>query len=282
MCRWFDSAPGHQMQSQKKPSVALGFFIGTTVPQQATNLQAHRSAEAALPFTASRMLIALVDLNGNDSKTVAQACRTGYDCKTYASFSHALKQLEQDDVALVLTGCAPQNAERMQALEALSHHQPQAIPAIVIAHREELAWLPAMLAAGASDYVLAPLRPQEIRARIGIQLERATPERLRSETVRFGDYVFESRQGKISRLGRDIDVTRKEFELALLFFRHLNRPLSRASIQEAVWSNGKITSSRTIDTHVSRVRTKLDLRPENGYRLTPVYSYGYQLETLGC
>ena len=77
-----------------------------------------------------------------------------------------------------------------------------------------------------------------------------------------------------------IPVTQKEFALALLFFQHLGRPLSRAFIHEAVWSGDAELSSRTLDTHVSRVRTKLGLIPQRGYRLVPVYSFGYRLEQI--
>jgi len=78
-----------------------------------------------------------------------------------------------------------------------------------------------------------------------------------------------------------LDVTHKEFALALLFFRNMGRPLSRAYIHEAVWQRDTALPSRTMDTHVSRVRNKLQLKPEHGYRLVPVYSYGYRLEKLG-
>jgi two-component system, OmpR family, response regulator RegX3 len=47
-----------------------------------------------------------------------------------------------------------------------------------------------------------------------------------------------------------------------------------------VWGRETEVPSRTMDTHISRVRTRLDLRPERGYLLSPVYSYGYRLEKL--
>jgi len=56
--------------------------------------------------------------------------------------------------------------------------------------------------------------------------------------------------------------------------------LSRATILESVWSQDTEFNSRTMDTHVSRIRTKLGLRPDRGFRLAPVYSYGYRLEKL--
>ncbi|MEO8599609.1 MAG: helix-turn-helix domain-containing protein, partial [bacterium] len=96
----------------------------------------------------------------------------------------------------------------------------------------------------------------------------------------FGRYGFEIRRGQLTLDGALIALTKKEFDLALLFFRNINRPLSRATILESVWSSNIEIPSRTIDTHVSRVRSKLHLRPENGFRLTPVYSYGYRLEQV--
>ena len=59
-----------------------------------------------------------------------------------------------------------------------------------------------------------------------------------------------------------------------------DRALSRSHILEAVWGRNPDLPTRTLDMHVSRVRTKLRLRPEHGFRLAPVYSYGYRLERL--
>ena len=80
--------------------------------------------------------------------------------------------------------------------------------------------------------------------------------------------------------GVPVEMTHKEFLLALLLMRHLGNPLSRGHIREVVWGRDSEIPSRTMDTHVSRVRSKLGLRPELGYLLAPVYSYGYRLEHL--
>jgi DNA-binding response OmpR family regulator len=85
----------------------------------------------------------------------------------------------------------------------------------------------------------------------------------------------------VSVSGEDIVLPQKEFAVALLLFRHVGRLVSRGHLFEAVWGRGAELSSRTVDTHVSRVRSKLRLRPENGYRLVPVYGYGYRLERSG-
>ena len=75
-------------------------------------------------------------------------------------------------------------------------------------------------------------------------------------------------------------MTDKEFELAAFLFRNLGRLLSRGHLLEAVWGRNPDLATRTVDTHISRVRSKLNLRPENGFRLTPTYNFGYRLERI--
>lgn len=134
--------------------------------------------------------------------------------------------------------------------------------------------------AGADDYLVKPLRRSELALRAQALLRMAYPTQNSAEQLQFGNYTFETRAGRLLMDGEPLDVTHKEFALALLFFRNLGRPLSRAYIHEAVWQRETALPSRTMDTHVSRVRNKLQLKPEHGYRLVPVYSYGYRLEKL--
>ena len=138
------------------------------------------------------------------------------------------------------------------------------------------------LAAGADDYMIKPIRRGELVARVQALLRRAYPNQNAVEQLQFGNYVFEVRTARLTVNGVPVELTQKEFDLALLFFRNLGRPLSRAYILEAVWARDIEIPSRTMDTHVSRVRTKLQLRPDNGFRLAPVYSYGYRLEQISA
>lgn len=157
---------------------------------------------------------------------------------------------------------------------------PPTLPVLFMTSRSGEDDIVAGLAAGADDYMIKPIRRGELVARVQALLRRAYPSQNAVEQIQFGNYVFESRTGRLNVAGTEIEVTQKEFDLALLFFRNLGRPLSRAYILEAVWSRDVEIPSRTMDTHVSRVRSKLQLRPENGFRLAPVYSYGYRLEQI--
>ena len=138
----------------------------------------------------------------------------------------------------------------------------------------------AALKAGADEYVVKPIQPSALVARIEALCRRVYPAPTAIEPERFGDYVFEVR-AEIARVKQEtVQLTTKEFALALMLFRNLNRTLSRSYIFEALWGANPDLQTRTLDTHISKIRTKLKLRPSNGFRLVPVYGYGYRLEAM--
>ncbi len=140
------------------------------------------------------------------------------------------------------------------------------------------------LAVGIDDYLVQPVRRQDLILRVEVLLRRAWPEKMRLAQTQCGPFVFDTASGIVRRDGRLIELAHKEFELALLFFRHLNQPLSRATLLERLWSGESemraASNSRTVDTHVSRVRNKLGLQDGTPFRLVPVYGYGYVLEQV--
>jgi DNA-binding response OmpR family regulator len=94
----------------------------------------------------------------------------------------------------------------------------------------------------------------------------------------FGAHVFDPLTSTVRINGDRVALTAKEFGLALLFFRHLDRPLSREFIMNSVWGRMPVEGSRTLDAHVSQIRRRLRLIPRQGFRLASVYGYGYRLE----
>ena len=137
-----------------------------------------------------------------------------------------------------------------------------------------------LLAKSSADFLIKPVRASEFRLRINILATRHRPDAVKDDSLKLGNFIFNKRLMQVMLNGQSISLTQKEFELALFFFENLDRPLSRAFIHEAIWSQDAEFSSRTLDTHVSRVRNKLGLKPAAGYRLAPVYSFGYKLERL--
>ena len=85
----------------------------------------------------------------------------------------------------------------------------------------------------------------------------------------------------LSLRGEKISLTNREFELADFFFRHAGKMISRGHILESIWGiDNKSVSTRTVDTHVSRLRKKLNLSEENGWKLSAIYQHGYRLERV--
>ena len=77
-------------------------------------------------------------------------------------------------------------------------------------------------------------------------------------------------------------MTQTDYELAVFLLRNIGRLLSRGHILEAVWGQSAELNTRMVDTHVSRIRGKLGLTPENGWRLSAVYHHGYRLERVAA
>lgn len=133
------------------------------------------------------------------------------------------------------------------------------------------------LFAGGDDYLCLPLRQFELQIRISVLARQIMPDVQQHYYLKYGDFAFGRYPNDLTIMGKSIRLTAKEFDLALLFFRHIGMPLSRAHIAEAIWDMDGNEMVRTIDTHVSRVRNKLNLKPENGFLLEQVYGFGYQL-----
>lgn len=153
-------------------------------------------------------------------------------------------------------------------------------PAIImLTSRSDKDDIAAALNAGADDFIVKPESAAVIAARVeavGRRASGAGPMEARIET--YGPYIFNRIDETVTLHGEPVAVTSKEFALARLFFANPHKPLSRRYLMETVWKSAAELSTRTLDMHVSRIRTKLQLRSDNGYRLQTVFGYGYRLE----
>jgi two-component system, OmpR family, response regulator len=165
---------------------------------------------------------------------------------------------------------------------ALAREVLPGLPVIVTMKAPRESELVAALHAGADDCVAKPVRGPEMLARVDALIRRAGFRRPRSRAREtFGEYAFDGGRSLVVCRGQVIALTPKELRFALLLFSNMSRPVSRAQILETVWGRRDI-KSRTLDTHASRIRAKLELRPERGYALTPLYGYGYRLDPVSA
>ncbi|CAB3810913.1 response regulator transcription factor [Paraburkholderia fynbosensis] len=136
------------------------------------------------------------------------------------------------------------------------------------------------LDAGADDYIVKPFRVGELASRVNALLMRSKRATDRFGLVDVGDYMLNLRDRTILLRGEPVKLAPKEFDLAELFFSNIGKLLSRKVVCISTWGRELDPASRTLDTHIYRIRQKLELGPENGLRLSSVYTHGYRLEAV--
>lgn len=135
---------------------------------------------------------------------------------------------------------------------------------------------------GADDYITKPFSIRELLARVKaifrrIELDRADGESDDDEApIRFGELVIEPKKRKVRRGDNSVELTNKEFELLLLFARHPGRVYSRQELLDQVWGYQHSGYSHTVNTHINRLRSKIEDDPSNPHYVKTVWGVGYR------
>lgn len=203
----------------------------------------------------------------------------GHDVHGFASARELMTKAVRESFDLFVLDWQVPDVPGIEVLKWLRGRVSREVPVLFVTVRDSEQDIVFALEAGADDYIVKPPRQAEFVARVHALLRRAYP-RAEEPLLSFPPFEIDLRRGEIRRDGRPIALTPKEFELAATLFRNIGRLLSRGYLHEAVWGRSGEIQTRTVDTHVSQLRKKLDLRPESGYRVVPVYNYGYRLEKV--
>ena len=191
------------------------------------------------------------------------------------SLVHALRH-ETFDV-LVLDGDLP-DASGAGLLRHVRSELQSSLPILFFTAQESEDDVVTALRQGADDCMNKPLRRMELLARLEAITRRGGLERVQPEVIDLGSLRVDCRMRTAQLDDQLVNLTAKDFDLSVLFLRNIGRLLSRRWLSEAVWGHRAAVASRTLDTHVSRIRHRLRLTPHNGWRLTAVYGHGYRLQ----
>jgi DNA-binding response OmpR family regulator len=205
--------------------------------------------------------------------------QAAYACREIHTIEQLADTLQRGAVDLLIAIGLDHEVHGLQALNWVRTHYAPDVPVLIVGEQGDANAESMALNAGADDFILRTRSPEVLIARVASLLRwsrRPKPEKLE----RYGEYEFDTVRCVVALRGDAITLTQREFHLAWLLFRHLDAPLSRAQIFESVWHQSFGVSSRTVDTHVCWLRSKLQLHPGNGFVVASVHGYGYRLERV--
>ncbi len=227
------------------------------------------------------MRIAALDDEPSALELVESAMRAiGHECHSFSRGDALLQALRRETFDLLVLDWQVPGVSGVEVVRWTREHVEHRVPVLLLTSRATEKDIVEGLGCGADDYMVKPIRVGELVARARALLRRCYPEVERPSSLEFGDYRFDLVTRQASLEGQVIDLKRMEFDLAIFLFNNIGRLVSRGHLIDAVWGQGVDVGSRSLDTHMSRLRTKLELRPQRGLRLSSVYSHGYRLEAI--
>jgi two-component system alkaline phosphatase synthesis response regulator PhoP len=150
-------------------------------------------------------------------------------------------------------------------------------PIIMLTARGQIVDKVMGLKLGADDYLTKPFDTLELLARMEVQLRRAAAARAHGvHEYRFGDVVVDVRKAEVSRAGRLLDLSAREFLLLKYFLEHPDEILSREKLLNEVWGYHSMPSTRTVDVHVAWLRQKIEASPKRPQHLLTLHGLGYK------
>jgi DNA-binding response OmpR family regulator len=167
---------------------------------------------------------------------------------------------------------------RLSGLEVCKQLRAQrgSMPIIMLTARGQEVDKVVGLELGADDYVTKPFSIRELLARVKAVLRRTAVAPKHQDQHSFGDVEVDLRRCRVLRSGKPLDISSKEFDLLKYFVCHSGETLSRDRLLEEVWGYENYPTTRTVDTHLVRLRQKLEPDPEQPQYFLTVHGTGYR------
>lgn len=135
---------------------------------------------------------------------------------------------------------------------------------------------------GADDYIVKPFSVAEVMARIRAILRRIEKKPDQKETLTFGHMTLDLSAYVAEIKGQDIGLTKKEFEILWTLASHQGKVFTRENLLDSLWGYDYYGDSRTVDTHIKRIRAKLSAYSDLSWTIKTIRGVGYKLEEVGA
>ena len=213
--------------------------------------------------------------------------------EAYTSGSEFRQAMKRDQYDLIVLDWHLPDTTGIRELDWLRNEKSSTAPVLFITSRDSEDSIIEALDHGADDYMVKPVNKNVTLARIKALQRRHKltshdqdtrsneAEEQISKIENYGSYQVNTEEHSIAVEGELVKLTNKEYELALYLFRNAGSLLSRDDLLETIWGTRGDLNTRTVDTHISRIRAKLRINPGMGWQLSSIYQRGYRLFRVG-
>jgi len=199
----------------------------------------------------------------------------GYQVLSAGDGVSGLERALADTPDLVILDVMMPRMSGLDVCKQLKSKRP-AIPIIMLTARGQEVDKVVGLELGADDYVTKPFSIRELLARVKAVLRRVESLPKGKDRYTFGDVEVNLQSCQVSRRGRSLEFSSKEFDLLKYFLSHPGEALTRDRLLEEVWGYDKFPTTRTVDAHIVRLRQKLEPRPDDPHFFLTVHGTGYK------
>jgi len=226
----------------------------------------------------NRPLVLVVDDEESYRQALASGLqREGFAVELAADGHEALRSFHRvhPDVVLLDVMLPDQSGtELCQRMRALAP-----VPIIMVTARDSEVDVVLGLELGASDYVSKPFRLRELVARMRAVMRRGTTSPTpRDEVLRVGPVCLDTGRREVIVHDRPVDLSRKEFDLLNLLMSHAGQVVTREWCIDRLWWDQDLSDTRTLDTHVKRLRRKIEPDPSRPRHLVTIRGVGFRFE----
>ena len=192
----------------------------------------------------------------------------GYFCKSVQDGLAAIDLIDKETFDLILLDIMLPGADGFDIMEYI---RPLQIPVIFITAKNDVKDKVKGLKLGAEDYLVKPFEVVELLARVEVVLRRFKKT---DNLLTAGEIAVDLEARKVTRAGKPVVLTNKEYGLLVLFMQNKNIAFFKETLYEKVWKDDYLADSRTLELHVQRLRRKMGWEKN----LVAVYKIGYRLE----
>ncbi|MFO7941416.1 MAG: response regulator transcription factor [Bacillota bacterium] len=203
--------------------------------------------------------------------------REGYEVLTAVTGERALEIWEREGPDLVILDVMMPGGDGWDVCRRICADENT--PVMFLSGRDDDQDRILGLELGADDYVTKPFNPRELVARVKVILRRSLGEISRPEMVSYPGLKINRRDYSVVTDRGEVDMTPREVEVLWLLASNPNRVFSRELILEHVWGYDYLVDTRTVDTHIKRIRKKLGEAPDGSWEIGTVWGVGYRFES---